>query len=159
VQVALALEGRFRFQSPEDGVRLDCAGALIASNHPHAFDGRNATTLAHLFVESVSVAGRVLLQRFPGPNGIGVLDGSLLETATQTLAASYLASRPHRVRARSHPAADRGRRGAAPSADFRQTVVRCEASAGAQRIQRLLQRIAGIEAREVTPPGPFIRVR
>lgn len=93
VQVALALEGRFRFQSPEDGVWLDCAGAVIASNHPHAFDGRNAPVLAHLFVEPVSLAGRVLLRRFPGANGIFVLHGPLLETAAETLAACYRASR------------------------------------------------------------------
>jgi AraC-like DNA-binding protein len=93
VQVALALEGRFRFQSPEDGVWLDCAGAVIASNHPHAFDGRNAPALAHLFVEPVSLAGRVLHQRFSGANGIFVLHGPLLETAAGSLAASYRASR------------------------------------------------------------------
>jgi hypothetical protein len=70
VQVAIALEGHFRFLSPVDGVWLDCAGAVIASNHPHAFDGRNASTLAHLFVEPQSLPGRVLLQRFPAAHGI-----------------------------------------------------------------------------------------
>jgi AraC-like DNA-binding protein len=93
VQVALALEGRFRFQSPEDGVWLDCAGAVIASNHPHAFDGRNAPTLAHLFVEPQSPPGRVLLQRFPGAHGICLLDGALLETAADRLSACHRAGR------------------------------------------------------------------
>jgi AraC-like DNA-binding protein len=93
VQVALALEGRFRFHSPEDGVWLDCSGAVIASDHPHAFDGRNATTLAHLFVEPESPPGRVLLQRFPAARGICVLSGPLLEAATRSLSACYRASR------------------------------------------------------------------
>lgn len=93
VQVALALEGRFRFQSPEDGVWLDCSGAVIASDHPHAFDGRNAPLLAHLFVEPQSVPGRVLLQRFPGAHGIGLLSGPLLETAAHRLSECYRAGR------------------------------------------------------------------
>lgn len=93
VQVALALEGSFRFQSPEDGVWLDCAGAVIASNHPHAFDGRNAPTLAHLFVEPQSLPGRVLLQRFPAAHGICLLNGTLLDTAAACLSACYRASR------------------------------------------------------------------
>ncbi|MEO7477383.1 MAG: AraC family transcriptional regulator [Gemmatimonadales bacterium] len=93
VQVALALEGRFRFQSPEAGAWLDCSGAVIASNHPHAFDGRNAPLLAHLFVEPQSVPGRVLLQRFPGAHGIGLLGGPLLETAARRLSECYRAGR------------------------------------------------------------------
>jgi AraC-like DNA-binding protein len=93
VQVALALEGRFRFQSPEDGIWLDCASAVIASNQPHAFDGRNAPALAHLFVEPVSLAGRVLSRRFAGPNGIFVSDGPPMDTAAERLAACYRASR------------------------------------------------------------------
>lgn len=93
VQVALALEGRFRFQSPEDGVWLDCAGAVIASNYPHAFDGRNAAVLAHVFVEPVSLVGRVLLQRYAAANGICVLDGPLRDTAAESLASCYRTSR------------------------------------------------------------------
>jgi AraC-like DNA-binding protein len=85
VQVALALEGRFRFQSPEDDVWLDCAGAVIASNHSHAFDGRDAPLLAHLFVEPESLPGRALLRRFPGPHGIAILSGTVLETSARAL--------------------------------------------------------------------------
>jgi AraC-like DNA-binding protein len=88
VQIALALEGHFRFQSPVDGVWLDCAGAVIDSNRPHAFDGRNAPALAHVFVEPVSLAGRAIRGRFSGKHGICVLSGPLLKQATQTLAAS-----------------------------------------------------------------------
>jgi AraC-like DNA-binding protein len=93
VQVALALEGRFRFQSPEDGAWLDCAGAVIASNRPHAFDGRNAPTLAHVFVEPQSLPGRVLQQRFPAAHGICLLTGALLESAARSLSACYGATR------------------------------------------------------------------
>ena len=93
VQIAFALEGSFRFQSPVDGVWLDCAGAVISSNHPHAFDGRNGATLAHLFVEPQSLPGRVLLQRYSAPNGIYLLKGALLEKAAQHLAARYRESR------------------------------------------------------------------
>jgi AraC family transcriptional regulator len=92
VQVAFALEGSLRFQSPKDGVWLDCAGAVIASNRPHAFDGRNAPTLAHLFVEPQSLPGRVLLQRFPSVNGIYLLKGPLLEKAAHDLVAAFHAS-------------------------------------------------------------------
>ncbi len=93
VQVALALEGRFRFQSPADGVWLDCAGAVIASNRAHAFDGRNAPLLAHVFVEPQSPPGRVLLQRFEAEHGICLLDGALVEVAAGRLSACYRASR------------------------------------------------------------------
>jgi AraC family transcriptional regulator len=93
VQVAIALEGHFRFSSPVDGVWLDCSGAVIASNHPHAFDGRNASLLAHLFVEPQSPAGRVLLQRFEAPRGICLLEGPLREGAAAQLAARYHAGR------------------------------------------------------------------
>lgn len=93
VQVGLALEGRVKFQSPRDGAWLDCTGAVIASNHPHAFDGRGAPALAHIFVEPESLPGRVLLERFQGPNGICLLDGPLREAAAETLAATYRASR------------------------------------------------------------------
>jgi hypothetical protein len=89
----LALEGRFRFQSPGHGIWLACAGAVIASNRPHAFDGRNAPTLAHLFVEPVSLAGRVLLRRFSGLNGIFVSDGPPLDAAAERLATCYRANR------------------------------------------------------------------
>ena len=103
VQVALALEGRFRFQSPGDGEWLDCAGAVIASNQPHAFDGRGAPTLAHLFVEPESLAGRVLLQRFQAANGICLLSGALFETAAHRLLTCYRASRePAKLIAAAH---------------------------------------------------------
>lgn len=93
VQVALALEGTFRFQSPEDGAWLDCRGAVIASNRPHAFDGRTAPLLAHLFVEPQSLPGRVLGHRFPAAHGIRELTGPLLDSAVRVLAAGHRASR------------------------------------------------------------------
>ncbi len=93
LQVAIALEGQLRFMSPVDGVWLDCAGAVIASNHPHAFDGRNAPSLAHLFVEPQSLAGRVLTERFAAAHGICLLDGSILATVARCLSATYRASR------------------------------------------------------------------
>lgn len=93
VQVAFALEGQFRFQSPADDVWLDCAGAVITSDRPHAFDGRGAALLAHIFVEPESPPGRVLLQRFPAELGICLLSGPLREAAAERLSASYRASR------------------------------------------------------------------
>lgn len=93
VQVAFALEGQFRFQSPADGVWLDCGGAVISSDRPHAFDGRGAALLAHIFVEPESPPGRVLLQRFPAEHGICPLSGALLEAAVRCLSAGYAASR------------------------------------------------------------------
>jgi AraC-like DNA-binding protein len=91
VQVALALDGRFRFSSPADGVWLDCTGAVIASHRPHAFDGRNATLLAHIFVEPESVPGRALLRRFTGPHGICVLSGPVLDMPAHALAEGHRA--------------------------------------------------------------------
>lgn len=91
VQVALALEGHFRFRSPADDAWLDCRGAVIASNHPHAFDGRQAPLLAHLFIEPESPTGRALLRNFSGPHGICRLDGPLLDTAIGALADRYRA--------------------------------------------------------------------
>lgn len=93
VQVGLALEGQFRFQSPADGVWLDCSGAVIESNKPHAFDGRGAPLLAHLFVEPQSTQGRVLLKRFSAPNGICVVQGPQLEAAAAVLASCHRENR------------------------------------------------------------------
>lgn len=85
----MALEGGFRFQSPVDGRWRDCTGAVIASNQPHAFDGRGASLLAHLFVEPESGTGRALRDRFEGLQGIATFEGPLRDAAARRLAEAW----------------------------------------------------------------------
>jgi AraC family transcriptional regulator len=62
-QLALALEGRFRFRSDRHGPWTEFEAAIVPSHCPHEFE-LDGATMAHLFVEPESTVGRVLSQRF-----------------------------------------------------------------------------------------------
>jgi len=62
-QITLRLAGGFRFRSERSGPWLPFEGALVASHCPHEFE-LDPATVAHLFVEPESAAGRALSQRY-----------------------------------------------------------------------------------------------
>lgn len=62
-QLALALEGNFRFRTDREGLWMEFRAAIVPSHCPHEFE-LDGATVAHLFVEPESAAGRALSQRF-----------------------------------------------------------------------------------------------
>jgi AraC-like DNA-binding protein len=70
-QLALALDGSFRFRSAANGAWTEFDAAIVASHCPHEFE-LDGATMAHLFVEPESTEGRALSKRF-GALGISEL--------------------------------------------------------------------------------------
>ncbi len=62
-QIALALEGDFRFRSKADGRWTHFEAAIVPSHCAHAF-ALDGGTVAHLFAEPETTEGRMLSQRF-----------------------------------------------------------------------------------------------
>jgi AraC family transcriptional regulator len=62
-QLALALDGEFRFRSERKGNWSIFEAAIVPSHCPHEFE-LDGTTVAHLFVEPESTEGRVLSSHF-----------------------------------------------------------------------------------------------
>jgi AraC-like DNA-binding protein len=62
-QLALALEGNFRFRTDRKGPWVEFKAAIVPSHCPHEFE-LDGATVAHLFVEPESTGGRALSQRF-----------------------------------------------------------------------------------------------
>src|SRR5262245_2375022 len=62
-QLAIALEGCFRFRTDADGPWTTFQAAIVPSHCMHQFE-LDGATMAHLFVEPESRAGRALTQRF-----------------------------------------------------------------------------------------------
>ena len=62
-QLALALEGEFRFRTDRRGPWTVFEAAIVPSHCPHEFE-LDGVTVAHLFVEPESVEGRELSRRF-----------------------------------------------------------------------------------------------
>jgi AraC family transcriptional regulator len=65
IQVSLALSGRVKLRSDPQGEWADYLGALIGPHHRHQFDGCGES-VAQIFVEPETAAGRALLQRHAG---------------------------------------------------------------------------------------------
>lgn len=70
-QIALALEGSFRFRTDRTGPWTTFEAAIVASHSQHEFE-LDGTTVAHLFVEPESTEGRALSGRF-GARGLSAL--------------------------------------------------------------------------------------
>ena len=70
-QLALALEGNFRFRTDRKGPWTEFMAAIVPSHCPHEFE-LDGATVAHLFVEPESTAGRALSRRF-APQEISAL--------------------------------------------------------------------------------------
>jgi len=62
-QLALALEGDFRFRTDRNAPWTEFKAAIVPSHCPHEFE-LDGATVAHLFVEPESTAGRALSQRY-----------------------------------------------------------------------------------------------
>jgi AraC-like DNA-binding protein len=63
-QLALALEGGFRFRTEEASDWAPFTGAIVPSHCPHQFEIEGSSTMAHLFVEPESREGRALAARY-----------------------------------------------------------------------------------------------
>lgn len=63
-QLALALNGEFRFRSDRKGPWSVFQAAIVPSHCPHEFE-LDGITVAHLFIEPESVEGRALARDFP----------------------------------------------------------------------------------------------
>lgn len=86
-QIALALEGSFRFRTDRTGPWTTFEAAIVASHCQHEFE-LDGTTVAHLFVEPESTEGRALSSRF-GALGLSALP----QTEARALADRLLAAR------------------------------------------------------------------
>lgn len=62
-QLALALEGEFRFRTDRKGPWTDYRAVIVPSHCPHEFE-LDGATVAHLFVEPESTEGRALSRDF-----------------------------------------------------------------------------------------------
>jgi AraC-like DNA-binding protein len=82
-QLALALDGEFRFRTERQGSWTPFEAAIVPSHCHHEFE-LDGTTVAHLFVEPESLEGRALTQRFGGL-GLSPLPQALARTAAATL--------------------------------------------------------------------------
>ncbi|QEZ46665.1 helix-turn-helix transcriptional regulator [Cupriavidus oxalaticus] len=91
IQVTLALSGGpVRVQSPgEDWAAYQAA--IIAANHPHAFEARGAL-IALIFTEPESHEGRMLRERFRA--GVASLTPGAFATEAAALAAAYHSDAP-----------------------------------------------------------------
>jgi AraC family transcriptional regulator len=85
-QVALALEGDFRFRTDRRGGWTDYRAAIVPSHCPHEFE-LDGATMAHLFVEPESTAGRALSRQF-APMQVGVLPQAAARAAADRLLAA-----------------------------------------------------------------------
>jgi len=83
-QLAVALRGSFRFRTEADGAWTDYEGAIVPSECTHQFEIDGAATLAHLFVEPESRAGRALTARF-GSNAVAELPAMDARAAAKRL--------------------------------------------------------------------------
>jgi len=63
-QLTIALKGNFRFRTDAEGVWTDYEGAIVPRGCSHQFELNGAVTVAHIFVEPETNAGRSLTARF-----------------------------------------------------------------------------------------------
>ena len=90
IQVTLALSGTVRLRSAASPVSSPMLGAVVASDHPHTFDGRGAT-VAMIFVEPESPLGRAL-HGLCREAGAAELDGARAAEASRLLTACWAGS-------------------------------------------------------------------
>lgn len=82
-QLTVARTGDFRFRTEADGAWATFEGAIVPSHCTHQFEV-DGVTLAHLFVEPESRAGRALSARF-GSAAVAELPAVQARAAAQTL--------------------------------------------------------------------------
>jgi AraC family transcriptional regulator len=86
-QIALALDGEFRFRTDRRGDWTRFEAAIVASHCPHEFE-LDGATMAHLFVEPESAEGRLLSSRF-GALGISALPQPAAREAAEMLSQAW----------------------------------------------------------------------
>lgn len=82
-QLAVAPEGAFRFRTEEEGKWESFEGALVPSHCAHQFE-LDGLSIAHLFVEPESRAGRALTDRF-GATAVSPLPAEASRASARTL--------------------------------------------------------------------------
>ena len=82
-QLALALDGAFRFRAERGGTWTEFDAAIVPSHCPHEFELDDAV-VAHLFVEPESTEGRLLSSRF-GAATVGVLPQPAAQRSAERL--------------------------------------------------------------------------
>jgi AraC-like DNA-binding protein len=82
-QLALALDGEFRFRSERQGHWSTFEAVIVPSHCHHEFE-LDGTTVAHLFVEPESIDGRAFTHRFGG-HGLSPLPQSVARPAADRL--------------------------------------------------------------------------
>ena len=87
-QIALALDGEFRFRSKADGRWTRFDAAIVPSHWPHMF-ALDGGKIAHLFAEPESAEGRMLSHRF-GSRGITALPQPAARACADTLLQALL---------------------------------------------------------------------
>ncbi|MBT9501764.1 MAG: helix-turn-helix transcriptional regulator [Burkholderiaceae bacterium] len=87
LQIALALDGVCRFRDREDGCWSAFTGALVRSHCKHQFEIEGAT-VAHLFIEPETTAGRMLSRHFAA-HGISPLPDAERDDMADLLRAAY----------------------------------------------------------------------
>jgi AraC family transcriptional regulator len=87
LQLCLPLEGTAEFQAEPDGGWIDCVGALITPDAPHAFRAPGRV-VANILFEPESALGRTLLARCAEP-GINHLDAGFVAPLARPIANAY----------------------------------------------------------------------
>jgi AraC family transcriptional regulator len=87
IQITLALEGRFVLREREDSAWSEFRGAVVLPHCRHQFDGCG-TSIAQIFVEPETAAGRALLRRFEGMP-IAALPAETLDAMASLLRARW----------------------------------------------------------------------
>ena len=82
-QLALALEGAFRFRADREAPWTAFEAAFVPSHCPHEFE-LDGVAVAHLFIEPESVEGRALSRRFP-PADLSALPPDAARTSAAAL--------------------------------------------------------------------------
>jgi AraC-like DNA-binding protein len=104
-QLALALDGEFRFRSNRKDDWSVFEAAVVPSHCPHEFE-LDGVTVAHLFVEPESGAGRVLSSRFAAQCISALPQPAARQSADLLLNAFRLHSDPDAMRAVARTAID-----------------------------------------------------
>lgn len=90
-QLAVALSGSFRFRTEAKGAWTAYEGAIVPGKCAHQFEIDGAASLAHLFVEPETRAGRALTARF-GSNSVAELPAAGARAAARLLSEALQSS-------------------------------------------------------------------
>jgi len=86
-QIALALEGEFRFRTETTGPWTEFEAAIVPSHVAHEFE-LDGATVAHLFVEPESTEGRAFSRQFGAP-GISALPQTAARQSADLLLGAF----------------------------------------------------------------------